>query len=167
MFQKDQFVIHPRYGAGKIVDLVTTQIRNTPKIFYIINPLLREIVIKIPTDSAEQVGLRSPMPASELDSFLSFLAEPFEEIQIFSRPAKLIKEIDLADPQYVLNVIKNLFYEKIERQREGRNLPLTKRRLYSTAISLLASEISVVSSCTLEEACFVVKKSLIFMPRKL
>ncbi|MBU0708572.1 hypothetical protein KJ596_02345 [Patescibacteria group bacterium] len=165
MFSVGQYVIHPRFGAGEIIDLAHILICDQKKTCYVINPLLEEIIIKIPVDTANTVGLRLPLPVDKIITLLEILKEPLlGDQQDFLRTAKIPQEINLTDPTNVLNIIKFLFYEKIYRQQEGKSLSLSKRRLYTLAISLIASEIVAIKQCSIEEACFTVRNSLVFQP---
>ncbi|OQX51505.1 hypothetical protein B5M47_00710 [candidate division CPR3 bacterium 4484_211] len=166
-FRKGQFVIHPRYGAGKVVNLESLLVVRERKRCYVVDPLLLDILIKVPCASVERVGLRLPLPYEEIEDMLKFFREPFACDESFLRTSKISQEISLADPRKTLMVIKSLFYEKIYRQKEGGSLSLSKRGLYSSAISLFASEIVASRGCTLDEACTIVRKSLVFRPVKL
>lgn len=164
MFKVETFVVHPRHGAGRIIEISPIPFPDAKKDFYIIDPLLKEMTIKVPVETAEEVGIRSPMSPQELREHLDYLREPHPNPTKYLRTIKIPPMLNLNNPREILGVIKDLFYEKIQKQQEGLSLSLTKKRMYSLAISLVASEISVCQECGFDDACFTVRKSLVFRP---
>ncbi len=164
MFKIGQAVVHPRYGAGKIIEITALIQREKKCNCYVIDPLLQDLCIKIPFDAVQVIGLRPPLLKEEIEQLLAFLSQPLTDFEVFLRTTKIAERMSLAQPRQVLQVIKYLFYEKIYRQQEGGRLSLSKRRLYEGAINLLASEIVFSFDCSLEEAAYLIRKSLVYHP---
>ncbi len=138
MFNIGDKVVHPAYGAGSITDITEKQIGDEQRIYYIIDLLMHEGTLMVPVSRADDLGLRSPIRAtnqvmqvlsSEPDVLLGDHRKRQELISISIRSGDVIK---------ISEVVRDLAH----RDKESR-LTEADLRLYRRAQEFLAGELSL------------------------
>lgn len=143
MFCVGDKVVHPMHGAGVVEDIVKNKINGVLRDYYVLKLPARSMVVMIPTDNCEEIGVRPIMcreKAEEVLSCLPSLQTDFEQNwnRRYRENMDRIKSGDLIE---VAQVIKSL----MERDRE-RGLSTGERKMLHSAKDILISEL-VLSLC--------------------
>jgi RNA polymerase-interacting CarD/CdnL/TRCF family regulator len=147
IFQTGDPVVHPDYGAGRLVGIITQKVAGQERCYYSIELINSHGTLMIPVEQAAQAGLRLAFP--NLDSVADVLAAPPQLLDddYRVRQTRLEAKIHSGETQQVVEALRDLAWRE-------RHQPLTERdgRLKSEAENLLAGELALRSGMTIESA---------------
>jgi len=144
-------IVHPRLGAGTVLDIQKKSIGDTNRIYYIIDPIAKSMQLMVPVDRAEDLGLRPAKGAPELRGMLSacsVMPHP-EEIDDDRKARREGMREDLKSGRFsdVVRVVRNLFFLNSERP-----LGSGDRQLLAQGKDLLAGELALALGWEMKEA---------------
>ena len=149
MYHIGQYVAHPMHGAGTISGMIEQRPEGQAKLYYILTLVKGGLQLYIPCDGCEKAGLRPVMTLQEAQALLAELSA----LEIESggnwnqRYRENMERLKSGQPRQVAQVIKSLL------QRDAKKrLSTGERKMLNTAMQILASELAVVTQCTLEES---------------
>ncbi len=147
MFQVGDKVVHPMHGAGVVDSIVQKKVDGVTRDYYILKLPKRTMVVMIPTDSSDDIGIRPVVGQAEADSVLA--AIPGIEVEMTSnwnrRYRENMERLKSGDLLEVARVVKGLT------QRDGkRGLSTGERKMLHTARQILISEIVLSKSQSYE-----------------
>ncbi|MFN3604226.1 MAG: CarD family transcriptional regulator [Leptonema sp. (in: bacteria)] len=156
-YEINDYVVYPSQGVGKIVDLETIKFGNQKKLYYVIQFSNNGLKIKVQTDKVEESNIRPVINKNDVKKVLKILQEEEEELEEDwkIRYQNNLAKIKSGSIYEVAKVCRNLF-----KRAKNKELSLMERRLYETAYSLLANEISVAKQMNLEDAKNLVSELL-------
>ena len=138
MFSVGDKVAHPMHGAGVIDQIVTETVAGSTQDYYVFQMPVGGLVLKIPTASSEQVGLRGVWEAARSMQLLrelpSIAAEPATG-SWNQRNRETMEKLKSGDLYQVAQVIKNL----TSRDQE-KGLSTGERKMLRTAKQILITE---------------------------
>ncbi|MBR3569974.1 MAG: CarD family transcriptional regulator [Oscillibacter sp.] len=159
MFSIGDYVVHPLHGAGQIEDIVEEKVAGVKKKFYVFNMPTGSLVLKIPTSSAETVGIRDVITESEADKLMD--AIPGLSVEANSNWNKRYQEnlnrLKSGDLYEVARVVKSLV-----RRESQRGLSTGERKMLYNAKQIIISEIVLAKRSDYED----VESSLMDAMRK-
>ena len=147
MFQVGDKIVHPMHGAGVIDEITTKRINGVTRDYYILKLPVGGMLVMIPTESSEEIGVRPVMGAGEVDKLL----EALPEIKVESDPnwnrryRENMTRLKSGDLLEVARVIKGL---TIRDQKRG--LSTGERKMLHSAKQILISEIVLSKSVSYE-----------------
>lgn len=148
VFQIGDRIAHPLHGAGIISDIEITRIDGGDKEFYVLRLPVSDMLIKIPVDTCEKVGVRPIISCEEADRIIAALSEI--EINMNQNWNKRYREnmvrIRSGDLLEVAGVIKGLMHRDAER-----GLSTGERKMLHSAKQILVSEIVLSKGCAYSE----------------
>lgn len=156
MYEIGDAVVHSKRGAGIIVDIVERSIGDTMVPFYKIELLSKTSTrLMIPTERADEIGLRLAISEERLPEVWRILSSPPEEMPVHSRKRYnyLQEKIARLDIRQVAEVIRDVLWM----QEEEGGLKTRDRSIYQEGIKFLAGEIAAVKGISLSEAEFEIK----------
>ena len=71
IFDVGDMAVYPAHGVGRIESIETRDVGNTKQSFYVIRIIDTNMIIMIPTNSSESVGLRSIIASDQVDKIYS------------------------------------------------------------------------------------------------
>ena len=71
MFSIGDLVVHPMHGAGVIDDIVQERVAGTTKEYYVFKMPMGGLILKIPTENSQAIGIRKVISAAEANALLS------------------------------------------------------------------------------------------------
>lgn len=151
MYQIGDAIVHPKRGAGIIVGIVERSIGDTTVPFYKIELLSKTSTrLMIPTERADEIGLRPAIGEEQLAQVWQILASDPEDLPTHSRKRfnYLNEKIDQMDVLQVAEVIRDVLWM----QEEEGGLKTRDKSVYQEAIKFLAGEVAAVKSISLAEA---------------
>ena len=148
-FKKGDTVIYPQHGACVVQGTKRMDAFGEKREYLILQTVINEMTLKVPIDKADEVGVRPPVSADELEDLVAVLAKPDPRVPSnWSRRFKNHQEkLKSGDVYQVAEVVRNL----AARNRDA-SLSAAERTMYERARVNLISEISPALKVTAEEA---------------
>ena len=157
MFRKGDTVVHPEHGAAVIEELREKEFLGEKRTYLVLRVAYGDLTLMIPTDSTEQVGLRSVVSKAEVKKVLKVLTEDESSMAAnWSRRFKNnMEKLHSGDPYQVAEVLRNLAI----RERE-KGLSAGEKRMILKARQILISELSYATAKTEDEAEIMIDEVL-------
>lgn len=149
MFKVGDMIAHPMHGAGIIDGIEEKRVQGVTRSYYVLKIPTGGMVLWIPTDSCETIGVRPIVSADAVDAVIA--AIPDVEIDVARNWNQRYREnmlrIKSGDLMEVARVIKCLV------QRDGaQGLSTGERKMLHSAKQILISEIVLAKELSYEEA---------------
>lgn len=141
MFELGQLAVYPAHGVGKIEAVEKREIGGQPQNFYILRILDNDMIIMVPTDNAQNVGLRPVITPDEVKQVFAILKERDVVLdnQTWNRRYRdYMKKIKTGSVFEVAEVLRDLCL-----LRGDKELSFGERKMLDTARSLLVRELSI------------------------
>jgi CarD family transcriptional regulator len=140
-FDVGDLAVYPAHGVGEIQSVESRVVNGEKRDFYILKVLENGMVIMIPTDNVESVGLRGIIDRKEVPKVYKVMQNKKEAIadnQTWNRRYReYMDKIKTGSLYDVAEVFRDLFLLKLTK-----DLSFGERKLYDTAQVLLVREIS-------------------------
>ena len=152
VFQVGDKVVHPMHGAGVVESIVQKKVDGVVRDYYILKLPNRSMVVMIPTDSSEEIGVRPIVDGAQADRVLA--AIPNIQVEMTAnwnhRYRENMERMKSGDLFEVAWVIKGL-----TARDHARGLSTGERKMLHSAKQILISEIVMCQSSSYEdvEAC--------------
>lgn len=149
MFQVGDKVVHPMHGAGVVESIVQKKVDGVMRDYYILRLANRSMVVMIPTDSSEEIGVRPIVDGAQADRVLA--AIPSIQVEMTAnwnhRYRENMERMKSGDLFEVAWVIKGL-----TARDQARGLSTGERKMLHSAKQILISEIVLAKSVSYESA---------------
>jgi len=158
MYQVGDKIVHPMHGAGVIDSIVTKKVNGVVREYYIMKIPVGEMLVMIPTQNSDEIGVRPIVDPAEADRVIASLPDIEVEMttnwnQRYRENMVRLKSGDLAQ---VAQVVKGL-----ARRDAARGLSNGERKMLHSAKQILISELVLSQSCTYEEMEERINKALV------
>ena len=141
MFRIGDLVVHPMHGAGVIDDIVRERVAGTTKEYYVFKMPMGGLILKIPTENSQAIGIRKVISKAEADELLE--AIPSIAVEHNANWNKRYQEnllrLKSGDLREVAQVIKGLM-----RRDTLRGLSTGERKMLHSAKQIMISELVLV-----------------------
>ena len=141
MFSIGDLVVHPMHGAGVIDDIVRERVAGTTKEYYVFKMPMGGLILKIPTENSQAIGIRKVISKAEADELLA--AIPSIAVEHNANWNKRYQEnllrLKSGDLREVAQVIKGLM-----RRDTLRGLSTGERKMLHSAKQIMISELVLV-----------------------
>ena len=139
-FSKGDAVIYPQHGAGRVISVEKRTVGEIERDYLVIDLELQDLKVWVPVDEAEQVGVRPPTPADELEDLFELLDDHDVRIPTnFSRRMKNNQSrMNDGDVWQLAEVVRNLAI-----RRAKNHLSPSEKTLYTHARNLLVAEVAL------------------------
>jgi CarD family transcriptional regulator len=141
MFKEGDLAVYPAHGVGIIERIETQEISGARQAFYVMRILENDMIIMIPTQNVDNVGLREIIGQSEIPKLYSILKKRDVTIdnQTWNRRYReYMEKIKTGSVYEVAEVYRDLLMLKVEKE-----LSFGERKMLDTARNLLVKEISL------------------------
>ncbi|MFP3869392.1 MAG: CarD family transcriptional regulator [Syntrophobacteria bacterium] len=141
MFKVGDLAVYPAHGVGLIESIEAKVVSGTRREFYIMRILDKDMIIMIPRDNVNNVGLRQVIAAEEVPRIFDILRERevVPENQTWNRRYReYMEKIKTGSLFELAEVLRDLFI-----LRGDKELSFGERKMLDTARSLLVKEISI------------------------
>lgn len=142
MFQKDELVVYPAQGVGRVEGVKSHEIDGKRSDFYVVRILSNNGTLLVPVDNANNVGLRALCDAQygqvvlnsmyDWSDFKGYAGQNWN--RRYREYSEKLKSGDLADVAYVLKELVLISQDK--------ELSFGERRLMEQAMTLITMELS-------------------------
>jgi CarD family transcriptional regulator len=138
-FQVDQKIVYPSQGVGVINSIEEKNFKNKKVPYYVIYLEVSDMTIMVPTDKAEELGIRPIVPQEEAERALELISEEYEPIPSdwklrYQMNLDLLKKGSVMD---IATIVRALYHRS-----KVKELPILERKLYDSALKLLEDEVS-------------------------
>jgi CarD family transcriptional regulator len=157
LFEVGETVVYPHHGAATIVEVKTRIIKGEEKLYLKLNVTQGDLVIEVPADNADLVGVRDVIGQDGLDKVFDVLRAPFtEEPTNWSRRYKAnLEKLASGDVIKVSEVVRDLW-----RRDQDRGLSAGEKRMLAKARQILISELALAEKTDEEKASTVLDEVL-------
>lgn len=149
MFQIGDKVVHPMHGAGIIDSIVQQKVGGTVRDYFVLKLPKRSMVVMVPKENCEAVGLRPVIDGAAADRVLA--AIPGIQVEMTRnwnhRYRENLERLKSGDLLEVAWVIKGLTLRD-----HSRGLSTGERKMLLTAKEILLSELVLSKSVSYEAA---------------
>ncbi|MDO4162559.1 MAG: CarD family transcriptional regulator [Pseudomonadota bacterium] len=148
-FNAGEYVVYPTHGVGKVADVTKQNIAGSELELLVVNFDKDKMTLRIPTSKIQHVGLRKISDDKTMNEAFATLKgkAKVRKIMWSRRAQEYENKINSGNPVAIAEVIRDLYRnENIAEQS------YSERQIYEQAVNRLASEVSVYSNCSLEEA---------------
>ena len=135
-------VVYPHHGAAVIEDISTRMVRGEERTYLTLRAVQGDLVIQVPADNAELVGMRDVVDEDGLKEVFDTLeAQDVEEPSNWSRRYKANQEkIASGEVLKVAEVVRDLSH-----RGSDRGLSAGEKRMLTKARSILVSELALAT----------------------
>jgi len=140
LFEVGETVVYPHHGAATIVEVKTRVIKGEEKLYLKLDVKQGDLVIEVPAENVELVGVRDVIGQDGLDKVFEVLRAPFvEEPTNWSRRFKANGEkLASGDVIKVSEVVRDLW-----RRDQDRGLSAGEKSMLARARQILTSELAL------------------------
>jgi RNA polymerase-interacting CarD/CdnL/TRCF family regulator len=147
-FKINQKVVYPSQGVGKVTDITEQVFKEQRLWYYNIYIEASDMVVMVPVDRAEELGIRAIVSSEEAEQALDLLSDDFEPITSdwklrYQMNLDLLKKGSIMDIATIVRCLYN--------RSKVKELPILERKLYDSARKLLEDEISFAMGKTAKE----------------
>lgn len=141
-FKVGEKVVYPAHGVGVIESLQTRNVSGTQKKFYMLRIVDSEMMIMIPTENVESVGLRRIIGRDMVAKVYKILREK-KKVEVDQqtwnrRYREYTEKIKTGSILEIAKVLRDLLVLK-----NGKELSFGERKMLDTARNLLVKELAI------------------------
>lgn len=139
-FTEGQTVVHPHHGPATVRQITTRTVRATESRYLMLQIRDKDLVVGVPVDNADTVGLRTVFNQAEVDRLFAVMREPTgqEEKQWARRIKDAQEKLRSGDIYAVARVVRNLL-----RRAERAHLSPVEKSMLKYAKQPLVTELSL------------------------
>ena len=140
-FGVGETVVYPKHGVGEITQIETLEIANIKTKFYVVKMEQSKLIIRVPLDKKDEVGLRKISSKKTIEEVYSTLKlKPRIRRIMWSRRAQEYEtKIFSGDPVKISEVVRDLFRKSSQAEQS-----YSERQMFQVAIERLAREVAAV-----------------------
>ncbi len=148
MFLVGDKIVHPMHGAGVVDSIVQKKVNGVVREYYILKLPVGGMLVMIPTENSEEIGVRSVVEKKEADEVIA--AMPDIEVDMTQNWNRRYREnmlrLKSGNLLEVARVVKGLMLRDVDR-----GLSTGERKMLHSAKQILISEIVLSQSTSYEE----------------
>ena len=149
LFEVGETVVYPHHGAATIIEVKDRIIRGETKKYLKLNVTQGDLVIEVPAENVDLVGVRDVIGKEGLDRVFDVLrAAHVEEPTNWSRRYKAnLEKLHSGDVMKVAEVVRDLW-----RRERDRGLSAGEKRMLAKARQILVSELALAEKTNEDKA---------------
>ena len=137
-FKIGEMVVYPKHGVGEITKIENMEVANIKTSFYVVKMEQSKLIIRVPLDKKDEVGLRKISSKKAIDEVYSTLKlKP--KIMWSRRAQEYETKIFSGDPVKISEVVRDLFRKSSQAEQS-----YSERQMFQVAIERLAREVAAV-----------------------
>ena len=141
MFKVGDLAVYPAQGVGRIEAIETREISGQEQDFYIMKILENNMIIMIPVNNVESVGLRDIIDKGQVQEVYQIMKKrdiPADNQTWNRRYREYMEKIKTGSVYEVAEVLRDLYLLKVDK-----DLSFGERKMLDTAQGLLLKELSI------------------------
>ena len=138
-FKIGETVVYPKHGVGEIVKIESLEVSGIKNKYYVVKMEQAKLVIRVPIDKQDEVGLRKISSKKTVDEVFKVLTlKPKVRKIMWSRRAQEYDaKIHSGDPVKIGEVIRDLFRKNNQPEQS-----YSERQMFQIALERLAREVA-------------------------
>ena len=147
MFNVGDKIVYPMHGAGTIDSIEEKNILGENQFYYVIR-MPGEVKVMVPTDRAEQIGVRNVIGKEEAEKVISIIGEDENEMsqKWNKRYRDNMEKMKSGSVYEVADVVRNLSFKQKEK-----GLSTGEKKMLSNAKQILVSELVLAEHASQDE----------------
>ncbi len=147
MFNVGDYIVYPMHGAGTIDAIEEKDILGQKQTYYILK-MPGEVKVMVPTDKAEEIGVRAIIDKSSADKVFAVLEEEKTEMSMNwnKRYRDNMEKMKSGDIYELADVVRNLSFKQKEK-----GLSTGEKKMLTNAKQILVSELVLAENATVDE----------------
>ena len=147
MFQVGDKIVHPMHGAGIVESIVQKKVNGVVRDYYVLKLPVRSMVVMIPTENSQEIGVRPIIDRQQADQVLQALSTiQVDMTQNWNRRYREnLERLKSGDLLEVARVVKGLMLRDVDR-----GLSTGERKMLHSAKEILISELVLSQSSSYE-----------------
>ena len=148
-FKIGEIVVYPKHGVGEITKIENMEVSSIKTRFYVVKMEQSKLIIRVPLDKKDEVGLRKISPKKTIDEVYSTLKlKPKIRRIMWSRRAQEYEtKIFSGDPIKISEVVRDLYRKSSQAEQS-----YSERQMFQVAFERYTREFAISSSLKFEEA---------------
>ncbi len=140
-FKIGEIVVYPKHGVGEISKIETMEIASIKTKFYVVKMEQSKLIIRVPLDKQDEVGLRKISSKKTIEEVFSTLKlkPKIRRIMWSRRAQEYDTKIFSGDPIKISEVVRDLFRKNSQSEQS-----YSERQMFQVAIERLAREVAAV-----------------------
>jgi CarD family transcriptional regulator len=140
-FDVGDYVVYPKHGVGRVVELQSTEISGMRLELYVLRFEKERMTLRVPTNKAESVGMRKLSSDKTMQEALTTLkGKPKVKRTMWSRRAQEYEaKINSGDLASIAEVVRDLF-----RPDDAPEQSYSERQIFEAASTRLARELAAM-----------------------
>ena len=157
-FKIGTIVVYPNHGVGEIKGIESLEIENIKTKFYVVQMEQDKLMIRVPLDKQDEVGLRKIASKRILSNIFNVLRlkPKIRRIMWSRRAQEYDAKIFSGDPVKIAEVIRDLFRKNNQPEQS-----YSERQMFQVAIERLAREVAAVEKTDYFQATEKIEHALI------
>jgi len=157
LFEVGETVVYPHHGAATIVEVKKRIVRGEEKLYLKLNVTQGDLVIEVPAENVDLVGVRDVIGHDALEKVFEVLRAPFvDEPTNWSRRYKAnLEKLASGDVIKVSEVVRDLW-----RRDQDRGLSAGEKSMLAKARQILTSELALAEKTDEEKAASLLDEVL-------
>ena len=148
-FELGDRVIYPHHGAAEIIAREERNEFSEPREYLVLRTAHGDLVVKVPADMVDEVGMRPPIDTDDVEDLFELLAkkdvrEPANWSRRFKNHQEKLKSGDIYQ---VAEVVRNLALRE-----HAKGLSAGEKSMLDKSRQILVSELSISMNVTEDEA---------------
>ena len=158
MYNIGDKIVYPMHGAGIIEGIEVKTILGEERQYFILNIPYGDMKIMIPTNKTVEIGIRYILTSEEIDRVFEILAleSTVMSVNWNRRNRENMEKLKTGDIFETAEVVRNL--TRIER---GKSLSTGEKKLLSTALQILVSELILINKISIDEAKVLINEAIL------
>ncbi|MGI6432352.1 MAG: CarD family transcriptional regulator [Sphaerochaetaceae bacterium] len=137
MFALGDHVVYPLQGVGVVKKIERKTLRGNTSLYYEIFLDISDMTVMVPTDKAEELGIRAIVPSEEALQAINSISNKAEQVPVdwkarYQMNVDLLKQGSIAS---IARVVQILYHRS-----KIKELPVQERKLYDNALRILIDE---------------------------
>lgn len=147
MFNVGDHIVYPMHGAGIIDAIEEKDILGEKQAYYILK-MPGEVKVMVPTNKAEEIGVRNVIDKASADKVFNILEEEKTEMSMNwnKRYRDNMDKMKSGDIYEIADVVRNLTFKQKEK-----GLSTGEKKMLSNAKQILVSELVLAENSSQEE----------------
>jgi CarD family transcriptional regulator len=148
-FGVGDYVVYPKHGVGKVIELETQEIAGAALELYVIRFEKERMTLRVPMNKIETSGMRKLSSNETMkDAFVTLKGKPKVKRTMWSRRAQEYEaKINSGDLVSIAEVVRDLF-----RADDQPEQSFSERQIYEGAVGRLARELAAMENTNEKDA---------------
>jgi len=140
-FKIGEIVVYPKHGVGEIMSIENMEISSIKTQFYVVKMEQAKLIIRVPLDKKDEVGLRKISSKKIIEEVFSILKlkPKIRRIMWSRRAQEYDAKIFSGDPVKIGEVVRDLYRKNSQPEQS-----YSERQMFQVALERLAREVAAV-----------------------